>query len=89
MDKHTQSQFLTADTTTIEGKEEVFTHPYEPGVHGAEHGSVRHDGFVDLVHVVHQPAELHGAEVRADRESCFMLQGDNDCVNASTRAAAR
>lgn len=51
-------------------------YPYEPGVHGAEHGAVRHHGLVDLVHVVHQPAEFHGAEVRADRESGFMLQHD-------------
>lgn len=49
-------------------------YPNEPGVHGAEHGAVRNDSLVDLVYVVHQPAELHRAEVSADGEPCFMLQ---------------
>lgn len=50
-------------------------YPDEPGVHGAEHGPVAHHGVSDLGHVVHQPAEFHGAEVGADREPRFMLRG--------------
>lgn len=50
-------------------------HPDEPGVHGAEHGAVGHHGVADLVHVVHQPAKLHRAEVGADREPRLMLPG--------------
>lgn len=62
---------------------EVVPYPDEPGVHGAEHGAVTHDGFPDLVYVVHQPAEFHCAEVSADRESCFMLQQENSVSAAS------
>ncbi len=62
-------------------RREVFTHPDEPGVHGAEHGAVRHDGFMDLGHVVHQPAKFHRAEVSADREPRLVLQDDNDKNN--------
>lgn len=62
----------------------LLTYPNDPGVDSAEHGAVRHDGFMDLVHVVHQPAKFHCAEVSADGEPCFMLQDDNDM---STSAA--
>lgn len=57
--------------------ESALSHPDEPGVDGAEHGTVRHDGLVDLVHVVHQPAKFHRAEISANGESCFMLHVDN------------
>lgn len=59
-------------------RQEVLSYPNEPGVHGAKHGAVRHDGVTDLVHVVHQPAKFHRAEVSADWEPCFMLWKDND-----------
>lgn len=49
-------------------------YPDEPRVHGAKHGAVGHDGVPDLVHVVHQPAQLDGAEVGADREARLVLQ---------------
>lgn len=39
---------------------------------------MRDHSFVDLVHIVHQPAKFDGAEVSADREPRFMLQGGND-----------
>lgn len=57
---------------------EVLVYPDEPGVHGAEHGAVRHDSFMNLVHVVHQPAKFHRAEVSANGETCFMLWDDNN-----------
>lgn len=62
---------------------QVVPYPDEPGVHGAKHGAVTHDGFPDFVYVVHQPSEFHGAEVRADRESGFMLQEENSVSAAS------
>lgn len=62
---------------------QVVPYPDEPGVHGPEHGAVTHDGFPDLVYVVHQPSEFHGAEVSADRESGFMLQEENSVSAAS------
>lgn len=58
-------------TSTQPAKEQSY--PNEPGVDGAEHGAVRDDSFVDLVHVVHQPAEFHRTEVGADGEPGFML----------------
>lgn len=60
-------------------------YPDEPGVHGAEHGAARRHGVTDLIHVVHQPAELHGAEVRADGEPRFVLQGEKERYDASRR----
>lgn len=68
-------------------RQEVRNYPNEPGVDGAKHGAVRHDSFVDLVYVVHQPAELHCAEVSANGEACLMLQNDNH-INNSTSATA-
>ena len=61
------------------------SYPDEPGVHGAEHGAVRHHCIADLVHVVHQPPELHRAEVSADGEPGFMLQGDEDTPTIDIR----
>lgn len=61
------------------------TYPNEPGVDGAEHGAVRDDGFLDLVHVVHEPAEFHGAEVGADGETRFVLE--NICGDMSYTTA--
>lgn len=59
-------------------KKEACDYPNKPGVDCAKHGAVRDHSLVDLVHVVHQPAKFDGAEVSADREPRFMLQGGND-----------
>lgn len=80
--KHCRTVFTLAVSATIVRKNSITTaevgilsyYPNEPGVDGAEHGAVRHDSFVDLVYVVHQPAKLHCAEVSANGEPCFMLQ---------------
>ena len=48
-------------------------HPDDPGVHGAKHGPLGDDGTVDLLHVVHQPLQLHRAEVGADRQARLVL----------------
>lgn len=49
-------------------------YPDDPGVHGAEHGAFAQHGLAHLVHVVQQPAQLHGAEVGADGEARLVLE---------------
>lgn len=49
------------------------TYPEEPRVHGAEGASVLLDGVFHLEHVVHEPFHLERAEVRAQRQSAFLL----------------
>lgn len=83
--KHCRTVFTISVSATVVRKSSISTaevgilrdYPNEPGVDGAEHGAVRHDSFVDLANVVHQPAKLHCAEVSANGEPCFMLQDDN------------
>lgn len=54
------------------------SHPDDPGVHGAKHGSLTAHGQAHLLHVVQQPAQLHGAEVGADGEARLGLERDSD-----------
>ena len=51
----------------------MMAYPKEPGVDGAKSTTVLFDGVFDLEHVVHEPFDLECTEIRAQRQTAFLL----------------